>query len=94
MWKDDIVVKLPVLILYGSEEYWEVEEKERMVGDQDAFGSRKEEEDVNEDYNKDILEVVPLAKIASFYRCKLSLNTVEDIMINVIVHIQGHNIKS
>ena len=46
---DDIVVKLPVLILYGSEEYWEVEEKERMVGDQDAFGFRKEEEDANED---------------------------------------------
>jgi hypothetical protein len=35
---DDIVVKLPVLILYGNEENWDKEEKERMIGDQDAFG--------------------------------------------------------
>ena len=35
---DDIVVKLPVLILYGNEDNWDKEEKERMIGDQDAFG--------------------------------------------------------
>ena len=32
------MVKLPVLILYGNEENWDKEEKERMIGDKDAFG--------------------------------------------------------
>ena len=47
------MVKLPVLILYGSEDNWDIEEKERMVGDQDAFGFRKEEEEIKE--NDDIV---------------------------------------
>ena len=38
------MVKLPVLILYGSEADWDEDERNRMVGDQDAFGHHEEEE--------------------------------------------------
>ena len=41
---DDIVVKLPVLILYGSEDDWGEDERNRMIGDQDAFGHHEEEQ--------------------------------------------------
>ena len=35
---DDIIVKLPIVILFGEEKDWEVEERERMIGDGDIFG--------------------------------------------------------
>ena len=40
------------MILYGNEENWDKEEKERMIGDHDAFGKRKEVEE-GEEANKD-----------------------------------------
>ena len=35
---DDIIVKLPVTIVFGREEDWSEEERRRMVGDGDVFG--------------------------------------------------------
>ena len=35
---DDIIVKLPVIIMFGNENDWSEEEKTRMIGDGDAFG--------------------------------------------------------
>ena len=35
---DDIVVKLPVVILYGEEKDWEAGERNRVLGNKEAFG--------------------------------------------------------
>ena len=35
---DDVVVKLPVIVMYGDESEWDEEEKERCLGDDEAFG--------------------------------------------------------
>ena len=52
------------------------------------------EDDINEDYAKDILEFVSLSKTAIFYRCKLNLDTVEDIMISIIEHLDNNDNKN
>ena len=35
---DDIIVKLPIAILFGEESDWEDDERNRMIGDGDVFG--------------------------------------------------------
>merc|ERR1712110_747445 len=39
---DDVVTKLPVVVMYGDESEWE--EKERCLGDDEAFGFDLDEE--------------------------------------------------
>ena len=41
---DDVVVKLPVIVMYGDESEWDEEEKERCLGDDEAFGFDLDEE--------------------------------------------------
>ena len=40
---DDVVVKLPVIIMYGDESEWDQEEKERVLGNDEAYGLEGEE---------------------------------------------------
>ena len=42
---DDVVVKLPVIIMYGDESEWDEEEKERVLGNDEAYGLEEEEEE-------------------------------------------------
>ena len=39
---DDIIVKLPIAILFGEESDWEEDERDRMIGDGDVFGHTDE----------------------------------------------------
>lgn len=41
---DDVVTKLPVVVMYGDESEWDEEEKERCLGDDEAFGFDLDEE--------------------------------------------------
>jgi len=41
---DDVVAKLPIVIMYGDESEWDEEEKERCLGDDEAFGFDLDEE--------------------------------------------------
>ena len=43
---DDIIVKLPVIIMFGNENDWSDEEKTRMIGDGDAFGKGNTNEEI------------------------------------------------
>ena len=42
---DDITVKLPITIMFGNEDDWHEDEKNRMIGDVDAFGKTSEDQD-------------------------------------------------
>ena len=79
---DDIVVKLPVLILYGSEENWEDEEKERMLGDQDAFGYKKEEAAEELIKNDDV--VIECLDTEESEESKLKKNIVKNNLLMII----------
>ena len=41
---DDVVAKLPIVLMYGDESEWDEEEKERCLGDDEAFGFDLDEE--------------------------------------------------
>ena len=41
---DDVVAKLPIVVMYGDESEWDEEEKERCLGDDEAFGFDLDEE--------------------------------------------------
>ena len=41
---DDVIVKLPISVMFGDESEWEEEEKNRIIGNADIYGKSGEED--------------------------------------------------
>ena len=55
---DDVVVKLPIAIQYGEEAEWDVEERERMLGEEFVFGCGEEDGENDEDENNTAAPII------------------------------------